>query len=263
MKNKFRTILALLLAVFVSTFTGCVFTPTEVSNTTTASFAVITDSPTTVSESSTSADSSKTVVSSDDVSSDSTTVATTEKTTVATTEKTTEATTEKTTEATTEKTTKATTEKTTKATTEKTTKATTEKTTKATTEKTTKATTEKTTVATTEKTTEATTTVETTTTKRDVFSSGTQFRNKDRFEEHYQKHVINQAEFGDITKEEYLALAQELVDTPGSQVLTKNNDDGDTLFYDPDTNSFAVVSGDGYLRTFFKPSAGQKYFDKQ
>ena len=213
MKNKFRSILALLLAVFVSTFTGCVFTPTEVSNTTTASFAVITDSPTTVSESSTSADSSKTVVSSD-VSSDSTTVATTEKTTVATTEKTTEATTEKTTEATTEKTTKATTEK-------------------------------------------------TTTTKRDVFSSGTQFRNKDRFEEHYQKHVINQAEFGDITKEEYLALAQELVDTPGSQVLTKNNDDGDTLFYDPDTNSFAVVSGDGYLRTFFKPSAGQKYFDKQ
>lgn len=215
MKNKFRTILALLLAVFVSTFTGCVFTPTEVSNTTTASFAVITDSPTTVSESSTSADSSKTVVSSDGVSSDSTTVATTEKTTVATTEKTT------------------------------------------------KATTEKTTVATTEKTTVATTTAQTTTTKRDVFSSGTQFRNKDRFEEHYQKHVINQAEFGDITKEEYLALAQELVDTPGSQVLTKNNDDGDTLFYDPDTNSFAVVSGDGYLRTFFKPSAGQKYFDKQ
>ena len=255
MKNKFRSILALLLAVFVSTFTGCVFTPTEVSNTTTASFAVITDSPTTVSESSTSADSSKTVVSSDDVSSDSTTVATTEKTTKATTEKTTEATTEKTTEATTEKTTVATTEKTTKATTEKTTKATTEKTTKATTEKTT--------VATTEKTTVATTTVETTTTKRDVFSSGTQFRNKDRFEEHYQKHVINQAEFGDITKEEYLALAQELVDTPGSQVLTKNSDDGDTLFYDPDTNSFAVVSGDGYLRTFFKPSAGQKYFDKQ
>ena len=199
MKNKFRSILALLLAVFVSTFTGCVFTPTEVSNTTTASFAVITDSPTTVSESSTSADSSKTVVSSDDVSSDSTTVATTEKTTKATTEK----------------------------------------------------------------TTVATTTVETTTTKRDVFSSGTQFRNKDRFEEHYQKHVIDQAEFGDITKEEYLALAQELVDTPGSQVLTKNSDDGDTLFYDPDTNSFAVVSGDGYLRTFFKPSSGQKYFDKQ
>ena len=251
MKNKFRSILALLLAVFVSTFTGCVFTPTEVSNTTTASFAIITDSPTTVSpttvsESSTSADSSKTVVSSDDVISDSTTVATTEKTTKATTEKTATAT-----------------EKTTVATTEKTTEATTEKTTKATTEKTTKATTEKTTVATTEKTTVATTTVETTTTKRDVFSSGTQFRNKDRFEEHYQKHVINQAEFGDITKEEYLALAQELVDTPGSQVLTKNNDDGDTLFYDPDTNSFAVVSGDGYLRTFFKPSAGQKYFDKQ
>ncbi len=98
---------------------------------------------------------------------------------------------------------------------------------------------------------------------RDPFSEGTQFRNNDRFEEHYQKHVIDQQEFGDITREEYMTLAQALVDTPGPKVQTKQNSDGDTLYYDADTNSFAVVSPDGFIRTFFKPSAGQSYYDRQ
>ncbi len=98
---------------------------------------------------------------------------------------------------------------------------------------------------------------------RDVFSTGTQFRNKDRFEEHYQKHVIDQQEFGDITREEYMALAQALVDSGGDGILSKVDEDKNTLYYDPETNSFAVVSKDGYLRTFFKPSQGRKYYDKQ
>ncbi len=98
---------------------------------------------------------------------------------------------------------------------------------------------------------------------RDPFAEGTQFRNSDRFEEHYQKHVIDQQEFGDITREEYMTLAQALVDTPGPKVQTKQNSDGDTLYYDADTNSFAVVSPDGFIRTFFKPSAGQSYYDRQ
>ncbi|MCR5503880.1 MAG: hypothetical protein K6F53_12820 [Lachnospiraceae bacterium] len=97
----------------------------------------------------------------------------------------------------------------------------------------------------------------------DVFSAGTQFRNRQRFEEHYRKHVIDQAEFGDISEEEYMTLAQDLVDRPGDQVLSKKDSDGNTLFYDPDTNSFAVLSKDGYIRTFFKPAAGKKYYDRQ
>lgn len=105
--------------------------------------------------------------------------------------------------------------------------------------------------------------IDTETDLRDVFASGTQFRNKDRFEEHYQKHVIDQQEFGNITRDEYMRLAQELVDTPSDEVLSKQNGDGDTLYYDPGSNSFAVVSADGYLRTFFKPSAGQAYYDRQ
>ena len=98
---------------------------------------------------------------------------------------------------------------------------------------------------------------------RDPFSEGTQFRNNDRFEEHYQKHVIDQQEFGDITREEYMTLAQALVDTPGPNVQSKQNSDGDTLYYDAETNSFAVVSPDGFIRTFFKPGAGQSYYDRQ
>ena len=97
----------------------------------------------------------------------------------------------------------------------------------------------------------------------DPFTTGTQFRNNDRFEEHYQKHVIDQQEFGGITREEYMTLAQALVDTPGPNVQSKQNSDGDTLYYDAETNSFAVVSPDGFIRTFFKPGAGQSYYDRQ
>ena len=94
-------------------------------------------------------------------------------------------------------------------------------------------------------------------------SKGTQSRSEKLFEEHYEKHVIKQQEFGDVTKDEYLKLAQDLVDRPGSQVLTKKDEDKNTLYYDPDTNSFAVKSDDGYIRSFFKPSAGVDYYNRQ
>ncbi len=94
------------------------------------------------------------------------------------------------------------------------------------------------------------------------FKSDLQFRSQDRFEEHFEKHVIKQQEFGDISKEEYLRLAQELMDNPSEDVLTKQ-DGEDTLYYDPQTNSFGVKSGDGYIRTFFKPSDGIQYFERQ
>lgn len=88
------------------------------------------------------------------------------------------------------------------------------------------------------------------------------FRSEKQFEEHYEKHVLKQQEFGDITKEEYLTLAQDLMDRTPTYVLTKK-DGKDTLYYDPKLNSFGVVSGDGFIRTFFKPSDGQEYYDRQ
>ena len=93
-----------------------------------------------------------------------------------------------------------------------------------------------------------------------------QFRTEEHLEEHYQKHVIDQEEFvedfGDISIEQYLMLAQWLMDFTDEEVQIKE-DDGDTLYYDAENNFFGVMSDDGYIRTFFRPSAGQDYFDRQ
>lgn len=93
-----------------------------------------------------------------------------------------------------------------------------------------------------------------------------QFRSEEHWEDHYQKHVIDQDEFsedfGELTKEQYLMLAQWLMDFADEDVQIKE-DDGDTLYYDADNNFFGVMSDDGYIRTFFRPTAGQDYFDRQ
>lgn len=83
------------------------------------------------------------------------------------------------------------------------------------------------------------------------------FRTQELFDQHYQKHG---AEFGNVTQSEYLALANALISNPDA--LTKT-DDGDTLYYDKAKNEFAVLSGDGFIRTFFKPDDGMDYWDRQ
>lgn len=85
---------------------------------------------------------------------------------------------------------------------------------------------------------------------------GPSFR-KGELEHHFHKHG---AEVGAATKEEYLAKARALVARKG--VLTHHRA-GDTLYFDPDTDEFAVVSGKGVLRTYFKPSHGKAYWEKQ
>lgn len=94
-----------------------------------------------------------------------------------------------------------------------------------------------------------------------------QFRSEEQWEEHYDKHVIDQEEFvddfGEITMEQYLMLAQWLMDFTGDDVQMKMEEDGDYLYYDAENNFFGVMSKDGYIRTFFRPSAGQDYFDRQ
>lgn len=87
------------------------------------------------------------------------------------------------------------------------------------------------------------------------------FRSEKLFDSHYEKHG---AEFGDITQDEYLDLANELINAEGENILHKTEkDDGDFLYYDTETNEFLVLSMDGYIRTFFKPSAGLDYWERQ
>ena len=87
------------------------------------------------------------------------------------------------------------------------------------------------------------------------------FRSEKLFDSHYEKHG---AEFGDITQDEYLDLANELINAEGENILHKTEkEDGDFLYYDTETNEFLVLSTGGYIRTFFKPSAGLDYWERQ
>ncbi len=85
------------------------------------------------------------------------------------------------------------------------------------------------------------------------------FRSKKLLNEHYEKHGI---EMGFASAKEYEAAASDVVNNPDA--LHKiEKEDGDDIYYIEATNEFVVVSTDGYLRTYFWPSSGIKYYNKQ
>lgn len=86
------------------------------------------------------------------------------------------------------------------------------------------------------------------------------FRTQQLLDSHYAKHG---AEFGNITKEQYLKGANNLIHSSGANILKKTRSDGDVVFYNTDTNEFLVLSYDGFIRTYFKPSGGIDYFNRQ
>ena len=85
------------------------------------------------------------------------------------------------------------------------------------------------------------------------------FRNSKLLKEHYQKHGI---EMGFDSKEEYEKAASDVANNPDA-LHKLEKEDGDDVYYLEETNEFVVVSTDGYIRTYFCPDSGKKYFDKQ
>ena len=80
-------------------------------------------------------------------------------------------------------------------------------------------------------------------------------------EEHWQKHG---RDFPEIhSAQDYERAAQSFVAAPPSGTLTKRRPNGDTLFYDPATNTFAIADRDGEPRTFFRPNSGRAYWERQ
>ena len=78
---------------------------------------------------------------------------------------------------------------------------------------------------------------------------------------HWQKHG---GEFPELHSEaEYIAAAHRLVGDPPAGALTKEDSRGDTLIYDPSTNTFAVRAPDGAPRTMFRPDNGRAYWKRQ
>lgn len=85
------------------------------------------------------------------------------------------------------------------------------------------------------------------------------FRNQSTLDSHYEKHGI---EMGFSSAEEYEAAASAVINSPDAIYKTEK-EDGDGVYYIEATNEFAVLSTDGYIRTYFLPSAGKAYFDRQ
>jgi hypothetical protein len=93
------------------------------------------------------------------------------------------------------------------------------------------------------------------------WGTGVGFATARHLDEHYEKHG---AEFGRITKQDYLHQAQILRDTAvGGPVLQTVRADGVTTRYDRQTGAFIAFNRDGTIRTFFKPNDGERYFRRQ
>lgn len=85
------------------------------------------------------------------------------------------------------------------------------------------------------------------------------FRNDKLLQSHYEKHGID---MGFDSKEDYEKAASDVVNNKNA-LHKKEKEDNDDIYYLEKTNEFVVVSTDGYLRTYFYPDAGKKYYDRQ
>jgi pyocin large subunit-like protein len=87
------------------------------------------------------------------------------------------------------------------------------------------------------------------------------FADQRRLDEHFEKHG---AEFGRITKQDYLRQAQLLRDARvGGPVLEAVRRDGVITRYDQQTGAFIAFNANGVIRTFFKPNDGERYWRRQ
>ena len=94
-----------------------------------------------------------------------------------------------------------------------------------------------------------------------ALAAGPGFRTQRHLDDHYRKHGH---EFGSISKADYLRFAQELRDAkPGGNVLEARRDDGAITRFDRKRGWFGAYNGDGTIRTFFIPAAGESYFRRQ
>ena len=89
------------------------------------------------------------------------------------------------------------------------------------------------------------------------------FRSKKLLDQHFEKHG---GEFGDDfgykTAQEYEKGASDVINSEDALHKTEK-EDGDYVYYIEATNEFVVLSQDGYIRTYFRPDSGKKYYDKQ
>jgi hypothetical protein len=96
---------------------------------------------------------------------------------------------------------------------------------------------------------------------REPSHPGIGFHSSRQLSEHFEKHG---AEFGAITRAEYLARAQHLRDAPpGGNIIEAVRADGVITRFDRTTGAFIAFDSDRTIRTFFRPNDGEAYFRRQ
>lgn len=78
---------------------------------------------------------------------------------------------------------------------------------------------------------------------------------------HFEKHG-HEFDGQYATAEEYEAGANRVINSPDALYKTEK-EDGDHIYYIEETNEFVVVSTSGSIRTYFKPTDGIDYFNRQ
>ena len=85
------------------------------------------------------------------------------------------------------------------------------------------------------------------------------FRNQKLLDQHYNKHG---KEMGFKSAAAYEAAASKVINNPNA--LHKiEKEDGDYVYYVKSSNEFVILSTDGYIRTYFYPSGGLDYYNRQ
>lgn len=85
------------------------------------------------------------------------------------------------------------------------------------------------------------------------------FYSDELLESHFEKHGD---EFDYATAEEYEQAASDVINSPDALHKTEK-EDGDDVYYIPETNEFVVLSTSGFIRTYFKPTDGMDYYERQ
>ena len=86
------------------------------------------------------------------------------------------------------------------------------------------------------------------------------FKNKQKLNNHWQKHIEEYRKDGIKTKDQYLNRALELAESPTSKTILGHIDgSGNVIRYDTEKNDFVKGKSNEGILTFFKPKEGKKY----
>ena len=89
------------------------------------------------------------------------------------------------------------------------------------------------------------------------------FRRKSDLTSHFEKHGKEfRDDFNYKSAEDYEKGASAVINNPDALYKTEK-EDGDHVYYIEETNEFVVLSTDGYIRTYFRPTRGIDYFYDQ